>query len=85
MTEKKISDFTEKDFVSWVAKIIRADFSSEKENDDAIFQFARLTEHPAGWNLIFRPEQGSDDSAEGIVKTVKLWRAAHGKAGFKAE
>jgi hypothetical protein len=39
VTEKKISDFTEKDFVSWVTKIIRADFSSEKENDDAIFQF----------------------------------------------
>lgn len=85
MTEKKISDFTEKDFVSWVAKIIRADFSSEKENDDAIFQFARLTEHPAGWNLIFRPEAGSDASAEGIVNTVKQWRAAHGKPGFKAE
>ncbi|WP_410315725.1 bacteriocin immunity protein [Klebsiella pneumoniae] len=42
-----------------------------------------LTEHPAGWNLIFKPKVGEDSSAKGIVKTVKEWRAANGKPGFK--
>ncbi|EPG2437975.1 bacteriocin immunity protein, partial [Klebsiella pneumoniae] len=33
--------------------------------------------------LIFKPKVGEDSSAKGIVKTVKEWRAANGKPGFK--
>ncbi|WP_141397786.1 bacteriocin immunity protein, partial [Klebsiella pneumoniae] len=29
------------------------------------------------------PKVGEDSSAKGIVKTVKEWRAANGKPGFK--
>ncbi|RRE67674.1 bacteriocin immunity protein [Klebsiella pneumoniae] len=65
--------------------MIAADFPTDKENDDAIYSFAQLTEHPAGWNLIFKPKVGEDSSAKGIVKTVKEWRAANGKPGFKIE
>ncbi|HBT8412993.1 TPA: bacteriocin immunity protein, partial [Klebsiella pneumoniae] len=32
---------------------------------------------------IFKPKVGEDSSAKGIVKTVKEWRAANGKPGFK--
>ncbi|MFO5729574.1 bacteriocin immunity protein, partial [Klebsiella pneumoniae] len=28
--------------------MIAADFPTDKENDDAIYSFAQLTEHPAG-------------------------------------
>ena len=79
----KFSDFTEEEFTAFVSKIIAADFPTDKENDDAIYSFAQLTEHPAGWNLIFKPKVGEDSSAKGIVKTVKEWRAANGKPGFK--
>ncbi|EMD1889378.1 bacteriocin immunity protein, partial [Salmonella enterica subsp. enterica serovar Mbandaka] len=40
--------------------MIAADFPTDKENDDAIYSFAQLTEHPAGWNLIFKPKVGED-------------------------
>lgn len=83
MAGNKISDFTEEEFTAFVSKIIAADFPTDKENDDAIYSFAQLTEHPAGWNLIFKPKVGEDSSAKGIVKTVKEWRAANGKPGFK--
>ena len=69
--------------MAWVEKIINADFETEKENDNAIFQFAEITEHPEKWNLIYRPRQGADYSANGVVNTVKAWRAANGKPGFK--
>ncbi|HBQ9864003.1 TPA: bacteriocin immunity protein, partial [Klebsiella pneumoniae] len=77
MAGNKISDFTEEEFTAFVSKIIAADFPTDKENDDAIYSFAQLTEHPAGWNLIFKPKVGEDSSAKGIVKTVKEWRAAN--------
>jgi hypothetical protein len=83
MAGNKISDFTEEEFTSFVSKIISADFPTDKENDEAIYSFAQLTEHPVGWNLIFRPEKGADSSAKGIVKTVKEWLEANGKPGFK--
>ena len=69
MAGNKISDFTEEEFTAFVSKIIAADFPTDKENDDAIYSFAQLTEHPAGWNLIFKPKVGEDSSAKGIVKT----------------
>jgi hypothetical protein len=34
--------------------------------------------------LIYYPKPDADDSPEGIVKEVKAWRAANGKAGFKS-
>jgi hypothetical protein len=43
-----------------------------------LFIVRPTNEHPAGWNLIFKPKVG-EDSAKGIVKTVKEWRAANGK------
>lgn len=83
MADNKISDFTEAEFTAFVSKIIAADFPTDKENDDAIYSFAKLTEHPVGWNLIFKPDRGADSSAKGVVKTVKEWREANGKPGFK--
>ncbi len=43
----------------------------------------QLTEHPAGSDLIYYPEEGADHSPEGITQTVKEWRAANGLPGFK--
>ncbi|MBS5838238.1 MAG: bacteriocin immunity protein [Pseudomonas sp.] len=46
-------------------------------------EFERLTEHPAGSDLIYYPEDGADNSAEGITQTIKEWRAENGLPGFK--
>ncbi|MCU2854162.1 bacteriocin immunity protein [Citrobacter freundii] len=85
MGTKKITDYTEQEFVDFVNKIKRADFPTESAHDEAIYEFGQLTEHPDGWDLIYHPEPGADNSAIGVLKTVKEWRAANGKPGFKSK
>lgn len=80
---KNINEYTEGDFLALVRKICDADYPSENEHTNAVFLFEKLSEHPSGSDLIFYPSQGQDDSPEGIVKTVKEWRIANGKPGFK--
>lgn len=78
-----LADFTEAEFVAWVNRIKTADFPTERQHDEAIYQFSLLTEHPDGHDLIYHPEPGADKSAQGITNTVKAWRAANGKPDFK--
>lgn len=77
------SDYTESEFKDLLKRILSCD-GSEKEVDQLVFHFEKISEHPAGSDLIFYPEDGADDSAEGITKTVKEWRAANGLPGFKS-
>jgi hypothetical protein len=58
---------------------------TQKEIDTLVFHFEKMSEHPAGSDLIFYPEDGADESAEGITLTVKKWRAAQGLPEFKGE
>ncbi|WP_030129199.1 bacteriocin immunity protein [Pseudomonas sp. QTF5] len=82
--KNKISDYTESEFVALLQNIISHD-GTEEEIDRLVFHFEDMSEHPSGSDLIFYPEEGADESAEGIAQTVKEWRAAHGLAGFKNE
>lgn len=85
MADKKLSDYTEREFSDFITKIKKANFLSESAHDEAIYDFAQLTEHPEGWNLIYHPQSGADTSNEGIMETIKKWRAANGKPGFKQD
>ncbi|WP_036773416.1 bacteriocin immunity protein [Photorhabdus australis] len=80
--KNKLEDYTEAEFLSLLNKIWAADVS-EKEHDDLIDHFEKLVEHPSGNGLIFYPENGVEDSPEGVLKVVKEWRAKSGKPGFK--
>ncbi len=77
-----ISDYTENEFVDLLQRIISHD-NTQPEVDKLVFHFEEVSEHPAGSDLIFYPEDGADDSAAGITQTVKEWRAAQGLPGFK--
>ncbi|MGN7740304.1 bacteriocin immunity protein [Pseudomonas sp. 22526] len=47
--------------------------------------FEKVTGHPAGYGLIYYPDQnGIEDSPEAVLSEVKAWRAANGLPGFKA-
>lgn len=83
MADKKLHDYTEKEFINFVDKIKKADFSTESEHDEAIWLFSHLTEHPDGWDLIYHPKPGADNSAQGVTDTIKKWRAENSKSGFK--
>ncbi|MGG1927214.1 bacteriocin immunity protein [Enterobacter soli] len=80
---KKLSDYTESEFLYLVQKICSADCETEEDGNHLVREFERLAEHPSGADLIFYPEDGKDDSPEGIVREVKEWRSVNGKSGFK--
>jgi hypothetical protein len=81
-----ISDYTESEFISFVQKIRATNRGgSDEELGELLAQFRELTGHPDGTDLMFYPEPGEDNSAEGVTRTVKEWRAAQGLPGFKGE
>lgn len=85
MKGKKIEDITETDFLNFVRQICKAEYSTERQHGEAVYQFNQISEHPSGSDLIYYPKPLSDNSPEGIVKEVKEWRAANGKPGFKSD
>ncbi|MDZ3828480.1 bacteriocin immunity protein [Pseudomonas fluorescens] len=81
---KKISEYTETEFIRFIEKIRATNKrGTDSELGELLAQFRLLTGHPDGTDLIFYPEQGEDNSAEGITKAVKEWRAVKGLPGFK--
>lgn len=78
------SDYTEAEFIQFMRDIREANkHASDEALDPLLQQFCQLTEHPDGTDLIYYPEDGADNSNEGIIRTVKKWRAAQGLPGFK--
>ena len=77
-----ISDYTEEEFIGLLQRIIGNDESEEVENR-LVHHFNTICGHPAGSDLLFYPEDGADDSAEGITRALKEWRATQGLPGFK--
>ncbi|WP_241604034.1 bacteriocin immunity protein [Rosenbergiella nectarea] len=81
---KKISDYTERDFLDLVRKLFDVSNTTEAEDIQNILEFKRLTEHPDGSDLIYYPREDREDSPEGVVREVKEWRIKNGKSGFKS-
>ncbi|WP_192981943.1 bacteriocin immunity protein [Pseudomonas sp. EggHat1] len=77
-----LSEYTELEFIELVRSIGRC--KSESERDELLDHWERLVQHPAGTDLLYYPEDGVDDSPEGVTRTVKGWRAANGLPGFKS-
>lgn len=82
--KKTISDYTQAEFIEFLKSVLAANTSPDEILDPLLFEFERLSEHPAGSDLIYWPEDLSKRvTAEGITETVKEWRAANGLPGFK--
>lgn len=83
--EKTISDYTEAEFIALLEELARED--KEAENDDRadllLLHFEKISEHPAGSDLIYYPEPGANNTPQGVTQIVKEWRAANGLPGFK--
>lgn len=82
MADKTTADYTEKAFLEFVTGIYNDTYPSEEAHINAVMEFERLSEHPAGSDLFYYPENGKQ-GPEAIVKEVKEWRAKNGKPGFK--
>lgn len=81
---KALSDYTERQFEQFVQEMID-DVGTENYQDELMYHFDLLVGELGGTNLIFYPQPGADDSAEGITKTVKAWCEARSLPGFKSQ
>lgn len=85
LLKASISEYTEAEFVALLQELAKED--EEAENDDRadllLAHFETISEHPAGSDLIYYPEPGADNSPEGVMQSVRDWRAAQGLPGFK--
>ncbi|GFM86640.1 colicin transporter [Pseudomonas cichorii] len=83
--KNKIEDYTEHEFIRFVTDICVVNAASEAAHRKWVRHFRAIIEHPDGSDLIYYPQPDADSSPEGIVNTIKQWRAENGKPGFKVE
>ncbi|RRV05523.1 bacteriocin immunity protein [Pseudomonas sp. v388] len=83
--KKRFEDYTELEFTSFLKDIFLVNSRSEAEHNSWVRHFREVTEYPRGTDILFYPLPGADCSPEGVIKTVKQWRAENGKPGFKTE
>ena len=80
---KQLNDHTENEFIQFVTDIVEVNSNSEEEHHALVSKFEELVQHPRGNGLIYYPEDGEDDSPEGIVQTIETWRKSQGLPLFK--
>lgn len=87
LLKSSFSEYTEAEFIELLEELAKED--EEAENDDRadllLLHFKKISQHPAGSDLIYYPEPGADNSPQGVTRIVKEWRAAQGLSGFKGE
>ena len=89
MNDKKtIQDYTEQEFLEFLQKF---DEDGGREGDEyanyihsLVEHFAQVVEHPAGTDIIFYPEPGTEESPEGWLAVIKAWMVENNKPGFKS-
>lgn len=86
----RFEDYSEAEFLEFLEEFFENKNNLEDEEFDKHINqlaahFEKITEHPGKNGVIFHPEEGVEDSPQGVLQVVKEWRAANGKPGFKAE
>ena len=84
-SNKPYNQYTESEFLELINRLLLADYSSEEELDALVHQIVDTSEHPNATDILFYPEQGVDNSPAGILASIKEWREANGKPGFKPD
>ncbi|MCF5488349.1 bacteriocin immunity protein [Pseudomonas syringae] len=85
--KSKLSDYTEAEFMEILNELF-AGVSETKENaeeyvNSLVDHITDVTEHPEKSDLLYYQPEGREDSAAGVMKEIKEWRAKNGKPGFK--
>ncbi|WP_333989330.1 bacteriocin immunity protein [Pseudomonas sp. S3(2024)] len=81
--KSSLSEYTESEFLALIKEICSA-AGTEDYQDELLENFIEVTGNAAASDWIYYPGNGEDDSPEGILQTVKDWRAAQGLPGFKS-
>ncbi|WP_122668797.1 bacteriocin immunity protein [Pseudomonas viridiflava] len=80
--KSSFSEYSESEFLELIKEICSA-AGTEDYQDELLDNFITVTGNAAASDWIYYPENGEDDSPEGILKTVKDWRYAQGLPDFK--
>ncbi len=80
-----LSEYTESEYIELINRLFEGNYSSEREHDAIVDNIVDTSEHPNNTNILYYPEEGVEDSPEGVLGAIKAWRAANGKPGFKTE
>ncbi|WP_085710842.1 MULTISPECIES: bacteriocin immunity protein [unclassified Pseudomonas] len=80
--KSNLAEYTEQEFKALIEAIDDAD--TEEARGELVEHFNKLVPHPAGSDLLFYPEDGADDSPEGVVQAIKDYCLAHHLQSFKA-
>jgi hypothetical protein len=83
--KSKFEEYTEFEFLSLINRLFEGEYSSEEEHDAIIDNIVSTSEHPNGTDILYYPEEGVEDSPEGVLKAIKIWRTVNGKPGFRTE
>lgn len=78
-----LEDYTEEEFLEIINSLFSGQRLTEEIRDSIVDHIVELSEHPNGTDIIFYPEPSTEDSPQGVLKTIKEWRAQNGKPGFK--
>lgn len=80
--KRNLSEYSESEFLELIKEICSA-AGTEDYQDELLENFVEVTGNAAASDWIYYPENGEDDSPEGILKIVKAWRAAQGLESFQ--
>ncbi|MGR6739775.1 MULTISPECIES: bacteriocin immunity protein [Pseudomonas] len=85
LMKNNLSGYTEAEFVKLLEELRKEDMEAETDvrADALLLHFEKVSQHPAGSDLIYYPENGSSSSPEDVTRIVKEWRKANGLPGFK--
>jgi hypothetical protein len=79
--KSNLAEYTEQEFKALIEAIDDAD--TEEGRGELVEHFNKLVPLPAGSDLLFYPEDGADDSPDGVVQAIKDYCLANGLQGFK--
>jgi hypothetical protein len=83
--KNKFEEYTESEYKALIQRLFEGDYSSEAQLDELVENIVNTSEHPNGSDVLYFPEEGVEDSPDGVLKTIKQWRTANGKPHFKTE
>lgn len=86
LAKSSVTDFTREEFLAYVTAFFESDWVDEDDRDTHADHFSRIVApDPRGGDLIYWPEEGVEDTPEGVVEQVEKFRRANGLPGFKEE
>lgn len=84
LQKQDLSEFTRAEFLAFVEALFSGAAGSEAEDVEHILHFKRIV-YPdlRGSDLIFYPQEGVEDTPEGVVGQVEKFRRENGLPGFR--